>query len=50
VTRTDREPEAGFAPRDDPWRTIVDRRTGDEADEGADRSEDERTVARKDDE
>jgi hypothetical protein len=44
VTRTDREPEAGFAPPDDPWKTIVDRRTDDDAEAG-----DDRTAAHKDD-
>lgn len=49
MRRTDRGPEAGFAPPDDPWKTIVDRRTDDDAEDVQDRDQDERTAARKDD-
>jgi hypothetical protein len=49
VTRTDREPEAGFASPDDPWKTIVDRRTDDDAHDIQDQTQDQRTAARKDD-
>jgi len=47
VTRTDAEPEPGFVPPDDPWKTIVDRR--DDADDAQVPADEERPPARKDD-